>query len=54
MQILVKLYCSDLESQASSMPICIKNKHQYEMTLRDLKKQIHADLQYPDNFKPQF
>ena len=42
MQIIVKLYCSSLDSLCASFPIAINNKHQYELTLKDLKMQLES------------
>ena len=54
MQLLIKLYALGLDSISATLPITIKNKHQFELTLRDLKKEIHKQLHWPVKFKPQY
>lgn len=52
MHVLVKLYARSLQSDCSSVPLTIRNKHQFELTLLDLKTHIHQRLQYPFNLRP--
>ena len=54
MQLVIKLYILGLDSLSSTLPITIKNKHQFELTLRDLKAQICNQLDWPVKFKPKY
>lgn len=49
MRLLIKLYAeshgSGPRALSASLPICIVNKHDFEITVRDLKQQIQTQLQ---------
>ena len=44
MQLFLKIYSTTLESACSTMPITIRNKPYYEMTLKDLQTEINKLL----------
>jgi len=44
MAFLLKLYASGLDSECSPMPLTMRNKQFYELTLCDLKDQIFEAL----------
>ena len=54
MQLLIKLYSDSLKSFSATLPANIRNRYQFELTLKDLKKYIHSTFKSPFNFEPKY